>query len=360
MKTITIPVDPRQSPLRIDLFLAARIPNFSRTQAQKAVEAGLVAEGSKIVERSNYKIVPGTTLVVTLPYREEVTLIPQDIPLDILYEDDDLMVICKPAGLVVHPAFGNWDGTLANAILHHLLQQSGSREGTPAGVAPRQGGYRKGGSRTALQSAAPASSAPQSALLSAAPASPVSQTAPLSPPPDLRPGIIHRLDKDTSGVMVVAKNAAAKSFLQKQFQTRTLDKRYTALLHGKLAPKEGKVDAPIGRDPKDRKKMSISPTGRTAQTSYRVLEYLTVDKGNCYTLIEARLHTGRTHQIRVHFASIGHPIYGDQVYGHEDALLRRQFLHASRLTFALPGGHERTFEAPLSSDLLECLKELTA
>ncbi|HNT29580.1 MAG TPA: RluA family pseudouridine synthase, partial [bacterium] len=209
------------------------------------------------------------------------------------------------AGLVVHPAFGNWDGTLANAVLHHL---------------------------TVTKSSSLTAQSPE------------------------RPGIIHRLDKDTSGIMVIAKNDCTKAYLQKQFQERTVQKTYIALVHGKLEPNSGLIDAPIGRDRKDRKKMTVTPTGKPAQTAYDVLEQY--DGLQSYTLLKARLLTGRTHQIRVHCASIGFPIVGDMTYGRDTDTLKRQFLHAFSLTFKLPSGETRTFQAPLSADLTGYLNSL--
>ncbi len=306
MKTLHLVIDQGQQPIRMDVFLTTKVDHLSRTKAQELIQARLVTQNGQIVTKAGARCIGGATLAIVLPTREEVTLIPQDIPLDILFENDDAIVVNKPAHLVVHPAFGNWDGTLANAILHHLQQ-------TP------------------------------------------------EPITDLRPGIIHRLDKDTSGVMIIAKSAQAKAELQKQFAGRTTSKTYLALVHGFVKPPSAIIDSPIGRDSRDRKKMAITTAGREARTSYEVLSYYqsATSHGVNSSLLRITLHTGRTHQIRVHFASIGYPVVGDVTYGKADPTLDRQFLHAFQLAIRLPGHKESTqFEAPLTPELKQYLQTL--
>ena len=220
------------------------------------------------------------------------TLTPEKIALDIIYEDDDLMVLDKPAGLTVHPAPGHAAGTLVNAILAHY---------------------------------------PRLADIS----------------DSLRPGIVHRLDKDTSGVIVVAKNKMAHLNLAEQFQSKTVSKVYQALVKGRIIPESGIIEAPLGRDPANRKRIAVVQSGREASTEYRVMEYLPG-----YTLLEMRPKTGRTHQIRVHLAAIGYPVVGDATYGLKSPHIPRQFLHAHRLGFRLPStGEYREFTSPLPPDL---------
>jgi 23S rRNA pseudouridine1911/1915/1917 synthase len=226
-------------------------------------------------------------------------LAPEAIPLDIVYEDDDILVINKPAGMVVHPAPGHSSGTLVNALLHHVpnLNINGNQ----------------------------------------------------------RPGIVHRLDKDTSGLLVAAKHDVALGNLIEQMKNRETTKIYLTLLEGNLQPPAGIIDAPIGRDPAQRKQMDVVSRGKPARTHYKVLQYLTQ-----HTYVEARLETGRTHQIRVHFSHLSHPVVADTIYGRRKPSLnlKRQFLHAHRLGLKLPStGEYREFEAPLPSDLQLALEE---
>jgi 23S rRNA pseudouridine1911/1915/1917 synthase len=284
---------------RLDALVARAFPDLSRSAVQRLIERGGVAVDGRIA-RSSFRPTAGQSVEVTIPPPAETTLVARETPLSIVYEDADLLVLDKPAGLVVHPAPGHPDDTLANALR------------------ARYPDLQIGG--------------------------------------ELRPGIVHRLDKDTSGLLVVAKNDSSMASLVDQMARRTVLKEYVALVHGAPAVSEGVIDAPIGRSPRDRKKMAVVAGGREARTRFRVLERL-----GAYTLVEARLETGRTHQIRVHFASIGHPIVGDPVYGraHESLGLARQFLHARRLAFDLPSTGERvTFESPLPADLEAALTEL--
>jgi 23S rRNA pseudouridine1911/1915/1917 synthase len=286
---------------RLDKFVATRLSDLgiSRTSVQ-----GLIDEGHVLVDgvprRSTFKMTPGEVVNVHVPEVVEASFEPEPIPLDVQYEDEDVLVINKPAGLVVHPAPGHPTGTLVNALLYH---------------AP---GISVGGSS--------------------------------------RPGIVHRLDKDTSGLMVIAKSDRGHASLLSQWGERSVRKGYRALVRGLVEPDEGTVDAPIGRDPTQRQRMGVTPTGRTAVTHFTV-DRRFIDT----TLLDLEIETGRTHQIRVHLAFIGHPIAGDVVYGrgqtHVEGL-DRQFLHASHLGFRLPGGEAMSFDSPLPPDLQGTLNYL--
>jgi 23S rRNA pseudouridine1911/1915/1917 synthase len=284
---------------RLDQALATLLPDYTRSQLQQWIEGGHVRlEGE--LPRKKDKLKGGETVEIDVPPPRELENRPQPIPLDILHEDSQLIVIAKPAGLIVHPGAGNPEGTLLNALLHH---------------------------------------APALAKLA-------------------RAGIVHRLDKDTSGLLVVAKTERALRSLQAQIQSRRARRDYLALVHGRVAHAEGKVDAPIGRDPRHRIRMAIVVSGRRAVTHYRVAERF-ADA----TLLEVRLDTGRTHQIRVHLASLGHPVAGDRTYGRRPNPwgLRRQALHACRLSIAHPvTGAEMVFTAPLPSDMEVALQMLRA
>ncbi|MBT1278902.1 RluA family pseudouridine synthase [Thermoanaerobacter sp. CM-CNRG TB177] len=273
---------------RIDVFLAAEL-DYTRSYIKKLIVDGLVFVNGKTVKPS-YKVKENDEVVVNIPEAEKIDVLPENIPLDILYEDDDIIVINKPQGMVVHPAPGNYSGTLVNALLYHCKNLSGIN-----GI--------------------------------------------------LRPGIVHRLDKDTSGVMVVAKNDKAHISLSNQIKERSVFKKYVAIVEGVIKDEEGKIEAPIGRHPVDRKKMAVIEDGRYALTLYKVLERF---KEN--TLIEAVIKTGRTHQIRVHMAFIGHPVVGDPVYGFKKQKfkLKGQALHSRVLGFIHPTkGVYMEFEAPL-------------
>lgn len=294
---------------RIDAFLAART-GVSRTRLQRAIEDGDVTVNGRPV-KSNYKLRDRDELDVELPAPVATALIPQEIPLNILFEDAAVIVLDKPAGLVVHPAAGIADGTLANALAFHL-----------SGDGPGEA---------------------------------------------LRPGLVHRLDRDTSGVMVVAKTDAALEHLADQFRDRTVEKHYLALVHGRVEKKRGTIDAPLARDRKNRLKMCVATDGRASLSLYTVLR-----RFDEFTLLDVEIKTGRTHQIRVHCAHIGHPVVADPVYGegrgnsvknteHRRAMtaLGRQFLHAARLAFTHPTSGERLkFEAPLPAALDALLETL--
>lgn len=303
---------------RLDRWLARQLPEHSRNVIQRWIKEGSVAV-NKRPGRANQRVLTGDRIDLQLAGAPQpATVAAEAIPLPILYEDQDIIVIDKPAGLVVHPAPGHSGGTVVNAILHHVPDLAGI-----------------GG--------------------------------------EVRPGIVHRLDKDTSGAMVVAKNEAALRNLQTQFKSRKVEKQYSALVEGKIEEDQGQIVAPIGRDPRDRKRQAVilsegsgALKSRPATTNFRVLARYTVPLRNdlgrgAFSLVQAHPVTGRTHQIRVHFAWLGHPLVGDPIYG-----LRRQrlssprlFLHAAHLAFHLPSTEEWVeFNAPLPPDLQEVLSHL--
>jgi 23S rRNA pseudouridine1911/1915/1917 synthase len=282
---------------RLDKFVAEQC-QVSRSYAQKLIDDEQVAVNGRAAKVSQ-KINAGDRIAVSIPPPLPISLAPEDIPLKVVHEDKDLIVVDKPAGLLVHPAAGQHSGTLVNAILARC-PDLGEINGS------------------------------------------------------IRPGIVHRLDKDTSGLMMVAKNEAAQRSLSRQIKQRSVKKGYLALVLGHLTPEHGAIDAPIGRHPRDRKRMAVVSGGREARTEYKVIKYF-----DDYTLVEAMPETGRTHQIRVHFAAIGHSIFGDHIYGKKSPLLSRQFLHAHRLGFKLPSSGEFVeFRAELPPDLEEVLRQL--
>ncbi len=286
------------SGIRLDKYLAMKYPELSRAVIQK-----LIRQGSILVNgcgtKASQELHAGNTVEITFPPQEESTLTAEPIPLKIVYEDDDIIVLDKPAGMTVHPAPGHTSHTLVNALLAHYPDLAGFDD-------------------------------------------------------SMRPGIVHRLDKDTSGLMIIAKHSAAQQNLINQFKTRSVSKRYIVLVHGKLEPEKGIIEAPIGRDPYHRKRMAIVETGRYARTLYTVKEYL-----DHYTLLDVSIETGRTHQIRVHLAAIGYPVAGDRVYGRKSPDISRQFVHSYRLRFALPSdGSVQEFSCDLPDDLIQVLKSL--
>ncbi len=298
-----------ESGQRLDKYVAQMAPDLSRSRVQKLIEEGLITVNGGMAKPS-YRVEVGDLVVTRIPPPESLEVRPEPIPLDIVYEDEDIIVVNKPAGMVVHPAYGHRTGTLVNAVLAHCPDLAGVGD-------------------------------------------------------DLRPGIVHRLDKDTSGLIIVAKNDSACRHLQRQFKRREVHKVYVALLEGCLEPVRGVIEAPIGRDKKRRKRMAVVEGGREARTEYTVVEYFGDKAGHQarpYTLVEAEPKTGRTHQVRVHFASIGHPLAGDPVYGFRKQRLsglRRQFLHAQTLGFRLPGSDEYIeLTAELPDDLRAVLEEL--
>ena len=267
---------------RLDAFLASSLDGLTRSQATRLIESGEVAVNGRAVSKS-YKLAGGEDIAVTLPEPEPVEAVPQDIPLDVVYEDADVIVVNKPSGMVVHPAPGHPDGTLVNALLYHCA-------GTLSGV---------GGA--------------------------------------LRSGIVHRIDRDTSGLIIAAKNDAAHQYLSAQLADHTLARTYECIVVGALREDRGTVNAPIARHPTDRKRMAVVAGGREAVTHWEVIA-----RYPGYTHVRCRLETGRTHQIRVHMAYIGHPILGDTVYGAKKEVpgLTGQCLHAVGLRFLHPRTHE--------------------
>ncbi len=294
---------------RLDKWLVVQLPERSRSEVQRWIEADRVTLRGQPLKAS-YRVAAGEVISVIVPPPEAYAVEPEPIPLAVLYEDADLLVVDKPAGMVVHPAAGNWHGTLVNAVLYHCPDLEGV-----------------GGAR--------------------------------------RPGIVHRLDKDTSGVILVAKNDNAHRALQAQFKVRQVHKTYLALVFGQMAPAQGEINAAIGRDVRDRKRMAVVPLsqGRPAVTRYETLDVLkSPATGERLSLLSCRPLTGRTHQIRVHLAHIKHPIVGDETYGgrrRPPAPCPRQFLHAHRLRFRLPAtGEEVEVTAPLPADLQRVLDYL--
>jgi 23S rRNA pseudouridine1911/1915/1917 synthase len=310
--------DPGQSLLRIDKYLSDRIENTSRTRIQNAANAGNILVNNRPV-KPNYKVKPGDIIQIVLPTPpREIELIPENIPLNIIYEDDDLLVVNKEPGMVVHPAYGNYTGTLVNALMWHF------------------------------------------------------KDLPLFNTGETRPGLVHRLDKNTSGILVVAKNEYALNRLSRQFFERTTDRRYNALVWGIPDPPEGTITGNVGRNIKDRKIMQVfidGDEGKPAVTHYKVLEDL-----GYISLIECKLETGRTHQIRVHLSYIKHPLFNDEEYGGDQILkgttftkyqqfikncfkiLPRQALHAKSLAFDHPiTGKRMSFDSDLPEDMQQVI-----
>ncbi len=287
---------------RLDKAISAHVPDLSRAAAQRLIKegAGAVTVNGR-PSKPSYRVQERDEIFVRIPAEMPEEAQAEDIPLSIIYEDDVLLVVDKPAGMVVHPALGHTSGTLVNAVLAHCPQSAGA--GGPE-----------------------------------------------------RAGIVHRLDKDTSGLIIVAKDEETRAALQRQFKHRQVAKTYLALVEEQVQPREGIIEAPIGRDKRQRKKMAVLRRGREASTMYRALEYFPH-----HTLLEVKPHTGRTHQIRVHLAWLGHPVVGDTVYGRRrQRLLReRHFLHAARLRFTHPvTGAEIECKAPLPSELEAVLRRL--
>jgi len=312
--------DPGQSLLRIDKFLSDRIENSSRTKIQNASNAGNILVNNK-PEKPNYKVKPGDIIQVVLPTPpREIELIPQNIPINIVYEDDDVLVVNKEPGMVVHPAYGNYSGTLVNALMYHF------------------------------------------------------RDLPLFNTGESRPGLVHRIDKNTSGILVIAKNELSLNRLSKQFFDRTTDRRYHALVWGTPEPAEGTITGNVGRNVKDRKIMQVfadGSEGKHAVTHYKILENL-----GYISLVECKLETGRTHQIRVHFSYIKHPLFNDEEYGGDQiikgttftkyqqfvkncfAILPRQALHAKSLSFDHPvTGKRLSFDSELPDDMVQVIEK---
>jgi 23S rRNA pseudouridine1911/1915/1917 synthase len=295
---------------RIDIYLTHHVENATRSKVQRAIREGKVfVDGAAV--RPSHQVAPGQVIRFTLPSPPPQDAKPEDIPIDVVYEDDELIVVNKPAGMVVHPAHGNYTGTLVNALLHHCSRLSGLND------------------------------------------------------PEIRPGIVHRLDKETSGLMVAAKNDAAHAFLARQFARRTIRREYQAIVWGTFKDREGLIEADLGRSKSDRKKMAVVEGGKPAATEYTVLErfpYL--------SLVRLKLRTGRTHQIRVHLAHIHHPVFGDPTYNGRHIvagpgsprqkaevqklldLIHRQALHARTIGFVHPVTREEIFfDSPIPADM---------
>jgi 23S rRNA pseudouridine1911/1915/1917 synthase len=283
--------------IRLDKYLTQVLPQFSRAYLQKLIVQGYILVNGKRA-KSNQRLSKVDRMTVELPPLP-VRPLAEPIPLTIIYEDEDILVIDKPAGLTVHPAPGHPSHTLVNAVLAHCPGLAMSNE-------------------------------------------------------LMRPGIVHRLDKDTSGLIVIAKNDFAREYLAAQFKSRTVTKGYLVLVNGRLSPEQGIIEAPIGRDPRSRRKMAIVEAGKEAGTQYQVRKYL-----DNYTLVEVTPLTGRTHQIRVHLSAIGYPVVGDPIYGVKSAQLSRQFIHAYRLGFRLPSTKQyQEFTSLLPADLERALEYL--
>lgn len=311
-------VDKGQGALRIDKFLTSKVENASRSKVQAAAEAGNILVNGQPV-KSNYKVKPLDVVTVVFPHPpREIELIPQDIPLNLVYEDADLVVVNKEPGMVVHPAYGNYSGTLVNALAWHFKDLPFFQSG------------------------------------------------------DMRPGLVHRIDKNTSGLLVVAKSEQALNKLARQFFDHTIDRRYIALVWGNLTEDEGTITGHIGRSVQDRKKMYVFKDGSMGK--HAVSHYQVLERFGYVTLIECKLETGRTHQIRVHFQSIGHPLFNDEEYGGNQILkgttftkykqfiencfkiLPRQALHAKSLAFEHPvTGKWLSFESELPQDMQDVL-----
>lgn len=312
--------DKGQGLLRIDKFLTSRIENATRTRVQAAVDAGNILANGKVV-KSSYKIKPSDVITVVLPHPpREVELIPQDIPINIVYEDNEIIIINKEPGMVVHPGYGNYTGTLVNALAYHLKDNPLFAEG------------------------------------------------------ELRPGLVHRIDKDTSGILVIAKSELAMNKLASQFFNRSIDRKYVALVWGDLKDDEGTISGNIGRNPRNRRQMYVfedGSDGKPAVTHYKVIERL-----GYINLVECKLETGRTHQIRVHFKYAGHPLFNDELYGGNEILrgttftkykqfvhncftiLPRQALHARSLAFVHPStGLPVSFDSDLPEDMKQVIEK---
>lgn len=293
-----------QSGIRLDKYLAMHLTDYTRSFLQKQIEQENVTVNGKVVG-SKYQVKLKDEIEIIIPDSVEVDIVPEDIPIEIVYQDKDLMVVNKPQDMVVHPAPGNYTGTLVNALLYHCKDQLSGING------------------------------------------------------EIRPGIVHRIDKDTSGLLMIAKNDKAHLGLSEMLKTHDIIRKYHAIVYGNFKEDQGTVELPIGRSPQDRKKMAIVQGGRYAKTDYKVIE-----RFKNFTHIELTLHTGRTHQIRVHMKAIGHPLLGDPVYGPTKSLfsLNKQMLHAKVLGFVHPlSGEELYFESELPqyfTDVIDRLRKL--
>ena len=288
---------------RLDHFLVEELPEFTRTRLQGLIAKEMVTVNGIIAKKNGVKLSQGALIILRIPATQKTELIPENILLDILFENDDVLVINKAAGMVVHPSAGHLTGTLVHAALAHAPEIEGISG-------------------------------------------------------EIRPGVVHRLDKDTSGIIIMAKNDKAMQWLQEQFMARSVKKSYFALVDGAPPTPTGRVEAPIGRDPAHRKKMAVLSPGKGREA---ISEYKTLESFPDHTLLEVSILTGRTHQIRLHCAFVGAPVVGDSLYGRRKQKVKvpRQFLHAARLTITLPNETEpRTFKAVLPDELESVLEEL--
>ena len=340
---IELDVPPGQSPVRLDVYLTEKTPNATRTKVQRAVKAGRVSIGGTVVTRPATLVQPGDHIVCLVMRAPPIEVVPEDIPLDVVYEDDALIVVDKPAGMVVHPAFGHRSGTLVNALLHHVggttlaAEDVDEADDDDVGLAVATAGPQFEGDVT------------------------------------IRPGLVHRLDKDTTGLMVVAKTDRAAAHLGKQFAERTIRRRYLALVWGQLDG-EGRVETWLGRDPRDRRLVAVRPEG---EGKWAATTWETVEPFSHLTLARFRLETGRTHQIRVHAKHLGHPIFGDTTYGGDRIVygtplgsrkaffanlfkaLPYQALHAHTLGFRHPvTGEDMDFEAPVHAAMAHVIERV--
>lgn len=291
---------------RIDKYLSEKFSEYSRSYIKGLIDDGRVSVSGKTV-KSSFKVFNGAAITVNIPPLKEVEIIPENIPLDILYEDEDVILINKPKRMVVHPAAGHYTGTLVNALMYHCKENLSGING------------------------------------------------------ELRPGIVHRIDMDTTGVIIACKNDVSHRLIAEQLKEHSIKRKYQAIVYGAFKMDEGTIEGPIGRSKTDRKKMAIVSDGKAAITHYRVIKNYTSPNGNNFAHIECELETGRTHQIRVHMASIGHPLLGDEVYGaaKNPFKLQGQALHAEMLGFVHPRtGEYMEFHAPLPQYFLELLKRL--
>lgn len=295
-------IEKEQAGERLDKFLSESLPELSRTYVQKLIKEGQVTVNQQC-EKANYKLEAEDRILLTIPDLKEPDILPENIPLDILYEDSDLLIVNKPKGMVVHPSAGHYSGTLVNALLYHCKDDLSGINGV------------------------------------------------------MRPGIVHRIDMDTTGSLLVCKNDFTHNDIAEQLKVHSINRVYHAIVHGVVKAEEGTIDAPIGRHPIDRKKMCINhKNGKHAVTHYKVLQ-----RFSNFTYIECRLETGRTHQIRVHMASIGHPLLGDRVYGpaKSPANLQGQTLHAKTIGIRHPRtGEYLEADAPLPEYFIKLLKKL--
>ncbi len=301
METYSFIIEPEDAGERIDTYLGRVIDNVSRSYIQKLIKEGHVQIDGKPLKKKNIRLEEEMEVSIEVPEPEKLKVEPENIPVEIVYEDESLMIVNKPQGMVVHPAPGNYSGTLVNALMYHAENLSSIN-----GV--------------------------------------------------IRPGIVHRIDKDTSGILMIAKDNQAHNSLAHQLKEKTTKRVYVAIVHGRLKQDEGTVDAPIARHPKDRLKMAVVQGGREAVTHYKVIKAY-----KNYSIVELRLETGRTHQIRVHMAHIGHPLLGDPVYGKKQEKIKHdgQLLHAKMLGFIHPRTEEyMEFDSELPAYFVDIINKI--